>query len=41
VLLFHWIWRREAPLLTDKFHLPQAIDIDRPLIVGAALFGIG
>jgi uncharacterized membrane protein YedE/YeeE len=34
-------WRRGAPLLGDRFDLPKAKGIDRPLIGGAALFGIG
>lgn len=41
VLAFRLIMRRKTPLLADKFHLPQAQDIDRPLIAGAVLFGIG
>ena len=33
--------RRAAPLLADRFHLPTARAIDRPLVGGAAVFGIG
>lgn len=33
--------RRDRPWLDVKFHLPTRHDLDRPLIVGAALFGIG
>ena len=33
--------RREAPLFADRFHLPTATIIDKKLITGAALFGIG
>lgn len=29
------------PLLTNRFHLPDRKDIDRPLILGAILFGMG
>ncbi len=29
------------PLFADGFHLPTREDVDRPLVVGAALFGIG
>lgn len=32
---------RERPLFADQFHLPTRQDIDTPLLVGAALFGIG
>jgi uncharacterized membrane protein YedE/YeeE len=34
-------WRRERPVLTDSFDVPSSTRIDRPLVVGAALFGIG
>lgn len=35
------IWQRPAPLLMERFDLPTRRDIDRPLLTGAALFGIG
>jgi len=38
---FALILRRPRPWLADKFILPTRRDIDRPLILGAALFGIG
>jgi len=38
---FAFILRRAQPLLDGEFFLPTKRDIDRPLIVGAALFGIG
>ncbi len=34
-------FRQHRPLLADHFDLPARRDIDRPLLVGAALFGIG
>jgi uncharacterized membrane protein YedE/YeeE len=34
-------WRRPRPVLADGFDLPAATRIDRPLVVGATLFGIG
>jgi uncharacterized protein len=37
-------WRtpqRAKPLADEKFHLPTRTDIDRNLLVGGALFGIG
>ena len=34
-------WRQNAPVLSDSFDVPSSTRIDRPLIVGAALFGIG
>ena len=33
--------KRTKPFFTDAFSLPQSKVIDRPLLVGAALFGIG
>ncbi|MDS9469020.1 YeeE/YedE family protein [Paracoccus sp. MBLB3053] len=34
-------WRRSAPALATSFDIPNSRLIDRPLIAGAALFGIG
>ncbi|MEX0899481.1 MAG: DUF6691 family protein [Gammaproteobacteria bacterium] len=33
--------RRHAPVLAPEFNLPSAARVDRRLIVGATLFGIG
>jgi uncharacterized membrane protein YedE/YeeE len=33
--------RRPSPLFDTKFHLPTRKDIDRRLVLGAGLFGIG
>lgn len=33
--------RRDRPWLDVKFNLPTRHDLDRPLIIGAAIFGIG
>ena len=38
---YRLVWRRAAPLLDARFDLPTNRRIDRPLILGAALFGIG
>lgn len=40
-VLYRLIRRRPAPLLERKFHLPERRDVDRRLIAGAALFGVG
>jgi uncharacterized membrane protein YedE/YeeE len=40
-LTFHFILRRPRPRFAARFHLPVAQDIDRPLLLGAVLFGIG
>ena len=33
--------RGKKPIFTEKFHLPDNIFIDRTLIVGSAIFGVG
>jgi uncharacterized membrane protein YedE/YeeE len=38
---FIFITRRGRPLLGGKFILPTKREMDRPLILGAAVFGIG
>jgi uncharacterized protein len=38
---FPWLMRRAHPLFADKFAWPTASAIDKRLIIGAALFGIG
>lgn len=40
-LAFPLILRRSQPVLSHKFHLPAARELDRKLVVGAALFGVG
>lgn len=35
------VLRRPAPVFEGRFHLPAKRDLDRPLIAGSALFGIG
>ncbi len=39
--LYPWVLRRPRPLLTPAFSLPTKKVIDPPLILGAAIFGIG
>ena len=38
---FKLILRRERPVLNDGFTLPTKQSLDMPLLVGAAIFGIG
>ena len=38
---YRLVFRRNAPLLDAKFHLPTQSQIDLPLVGGAALFGVG
>lgn len=33
--------RRSKPIFTEAFQLPAGTSIDRPLVIGSALFGIG
>lgn len=40
-VLFPLILRRRTPLLATVFELPRATRIDRPLAIGAVLFGLG
>jgi len=35
------VLKRKSPLLGGTFILPSRTDIDRPLLVGSALFGLG
>lgn len=41
LLAFAWIFRRNKPLQAEQFHLPTQTRIDRPLLLGAVLFGAG
>ncbi|MEM7127569.1 MAG: YeeE/YedE family protein [Chloroflexota bacterium] len=41
VITFRFILRRPSPFFADAFHLPAKKAIDRPLVVGSALFGLG
>jgi uncharacterized membrane protein YedE/YeeE len=40
-VVYRWIGTRSAPLLAEKFTVPQRTDVDRNLVVGAAAFGVG
>jgi len=40
-LAFRFILRRPVPFYGERFNLPTLTQIDRKLLVGAALFGIG
>ena len=41
LLMFRLVLRRGRPLLADRFRLPDTKHVDRRLLGGAALFGIG
>ena len=38
---YRLVWRRRAPILARSFDLPTSTRIDRSLVLGAALFGLG
>lgn len=38
---YRLVLRRPAPMCDSQFHLPKAREIDRPLVLGSMLFGIG
>lgn len=38
---YRFVFRRAAPLLDRRFHLPGKSRIDPPLLIGAAVFGVG
>jgi uncharacterized membrane protein YedE/YeeE len=40
-VVFAMIKHRKSPLLDTKFYVPTRKDIDKKLIIGAALFGLG
>lgn len=38
---YRLVTKRPKPLFAEAFHLPTRRSIDRPLVVGSALFGVG
>lgn len=40
-IAYQLVKKRESPLLDTKFHLPTKKDVDKKLLIGAVLFGIG
>ena len=38
---FRFVLRRSAPVFDTQFFLPAREELDRPLLLGAAIFGIG
>lgn len=38
---YRLVWRRKAPLFEPAFQQPTASAIDRPLLIGAGVFGVG
>jgi uncharacterized membrane protein YedE/YeeE len=38
---YRFAWRRRRPVMMERFDMPSSKHVDRPLLLGAALFGIG
>ncbi len=38
---FKWIFKHPKPLWADRFHTSSLKQIDKPLLLGSALFGLG
>lgn len=38
---YRFVLKKGSPLFGEKFHLPTKFSIDKPLIIGAVLFGVG
>ena len=41
LISFRFILKRKQPQWSKEFHLPTKTRIDKPLIIGSAIFGIG
>ena len=41
LITFRFVLQRPRPVLEQQFHLPSKKQVDAPIIVGAAVFGIG
>lgn len=41
LLTFYVVLKQPHPLFAEKFHLPTLTEIDRRLVAGAAIFGVG
>jgi uncharacterized membrane protein YedE/YeeE len=41
MVVWHYVKRRHTPLLDNKLHVPTKKELDKRLIIGSAIFGIG
>ena len=41
LLGLRFVLKRPAPFLCDKFYMPTVKSIDRPLVIGSLIFGVG
>lgn len=40
-ITFKWILKRPTPVLDEFFYVPKNKQIDKPLLLGASIFGVG
>jgi uncharacterized membrane protein YedE/YeeE len=38
---FRFVFKRDRPVFDEAFHMPTRTLLDRNLVIGAAIFGIG
>lgn len=41
IISFRFILKRPAPVFDDAFHVSHKSQLDKPLVIGSAVFGIG
>ena len=41
MLAFRFVLKRKQPIFDGEFHLPRATKVDRRLLVGSGVFGVG
>ncbi|TMG76657.1 MAG: YeeE/YedE family protein [Betaproteobacteria bacterium] len=41
MLAFRFVLKRRQPIFDGEFHLPKTTKVDRRLLVGSAIFGVG
>ncbi|GAB4203833.1 MAG: transporter [Coleofasciculaceae cyanobacterium] len=41
VIAFRFVLHRPYPVFANQFYLPTKKDIDKPLVIGSAIFGVG
>ena len=41
MIVWHFVKRRQKPLFDEKLHVPTRRDIDKRLVIGSSIFGVG
>lgn len=41
LIAFRFVMKRNSPILADNFQVPSRMDIDKRLIIGSIVFGLG